>query len=212
MNDFCANIDGRFGQGFAQKVQTLIATYRQTQDLGIFKEFAFVVHDHTEFGKQDKHFYQRQILMLLLSYDVNRSDKALIRWLIVEFCKNIKADFWVDLRSVMALLGFMLYEMMDNEDLPYLYMTKFGACSDSFYSVDTEIVMGFGEQETLTYLKNKQGRKHKILAKTLKAYRKNGAELRSHDEYCKFFREHRFAMRQKEIATDCGLIDDDELF
>lgn len=208
MNGLCipTNIDEHFGAGFTDKVQTLIDTYRQTHDLGVFKEFAFVVDDHLEFGKHDKHFYQRQILTLLLSDDVNRADKALIRWLIGEFCQNAKAGFWVDLRSVMALLGFMLYEMMDNEDLPYLYMTKFGACSDSYFSVDGEIVAGFGKQQTLTYLKNKQGRKHKILARTLKTYLNNRPAMRSYDEYCQFFRQHRFAMRQKEIATDCGLI------
>lgn len=216
-NDLMGVIDAQFGQGFYELVNDKLTKYRQTQDLAVFDMFKFEVAKNNEGKNFDKNFYQRQILTLLLSMDYSASDKPLIRWLIAEFCKNTDElyDFWVDLRSVMALLGFMLYQHMENLDLPILYQTKFGACSDSCYSVDVEIVLGFGMEQTLDYLNQhkKENKIHQEIIGVVNEYKKQSINPRTYDEYCEFFINHRFKMRQNEISYDCGLSDEDnELF
>lgn len=209
---FPVNINAVFGENFEENVRQKIIKYRQTQDLSLFDQFKFEKFKHPEHGLLDKNFYEREILTLILSTDFQAVDKPLIRWLIIEFCKNSQAGFWVDLRSVMALLGFMLYKHMENSDILWLYKTKFEACSDSYFSVDAEIVMGLGQQQTFDYLSahKKSIKKYKTIAKTLKTYldERPNISLRSYDEYCQFFENYRFASRQEEIATDCGLIED----
>lgn len=206
--DLTKSIDDIFGGGFTKRIDTLIKQYRKTQNLALFDEFKFDIIHHIQFGDKDKNFYQKQIIVLWLSRDFQQSDKSLIIWLITEFCKSSDKGFWVDLRSVMALLGFMLYKYMDNDDLPILYQTKFGACSDSVYSVDIEIVLGFGIQETLAYL-DKHKNHHPMyptMIKTIKLYDKNKKKpLYTYDDYCQFFEKYRFQVRQEEIAQDCGL-------
>lgn len=216
-NDLIGVINAQFGQGFYELVNDKLTNYRQTQDLAVFDVFKFEVVKNDEGERFDKNFYQRQILTLLLSMNYSASDKPLIRWLIAEFCKNTNEpyDFWVDLRSVMVLLGFMLYRYMENSDLPILYQTKFGACSDSCYSVDIEIVLGFGMEQTLDCLKKhkKENAIYKEIISVINEYKKQSIQPRAYDEYCEFFINHRFKMRQNEIAYDCGLSDDDnELF
>lgn len=198
--DFEKSIDAEFGDGFTNHIDDLIKRYRQSQDLALFDDFKFEIFHHPEFGDRDKHFYQKQIIALLLSYDFQESDKPLIKWLITELCKSVDNDFWVDLRSVMALLGFMLYKYMDNDDLPMLYQTKFGACSDSCHSVDIEIALGFGVSETLHYLNKhkKQNPDYQEMITTIKYYDKNKTKpFRTYDEYCQFFENYRFKMRQE---------------
>lgn len=216
-DDLSAVIDGKFGKGFYELVNEKITKYRQTQDLAVFDMFKFEVAKNNEGESFDKNFYQRQILTLLLSRNYSKNDKPLICWLIAEFCKNTNKpyDFWVDLRSVMALLGFMLYQHMENLDLPILYQTKFGACSDSYYSVDIEIVLGFGMEQTLDYLKKnqKENKIYQEIIGVINEYKKQSITPRTYDEYCEFFINHRFKMRQNEVAYDCGLSDNDnELF
>lgn len=205
--DLAKSIDGIFGHGFTGHIDALIKAYRKTQNLALFDAFKFDVIHCAEFGDKDKNFYQKQIIALWLSRDFQKTDKPLIIWLIGELCQSSDNGFWVDLRSVMALLSFMLYKYMDNDDLPILYQTKFGACSDSVYSVDIEIVLGFGIQETLVYL-NKHKNNNPIypkMIKTIKWYDKNKKKpFNTYDDYCQFFEKYRFQMRQEEIAEDCG--------
>lgn len=210
------NIDEVFGENFTQNTKNLIQKYRGNGDLSVFEDFKFEkkIGDGRKF---DKNYFERQILTLILSDDFSEKDKPLIQWLIQEFLKNIKAKFWVDLRSVMALLGFMLYKNMENEDLPTLYDTKFSACSDSRFSVDTEVAVGFGVAESLAYLENLPRPltpKEKEIFTQLTEYQSllenKEIKIRSYSEYISLIEKQRFAIRQEEIAEDCGLIEFDD--
>ena len=211
MTNLVKAIDNKFGKGFAYHINTLIHQYRQTQELMLFDEFKFEVIHHQTFGDIDKNYWQRQTLVLLLSKEFKKTDTPLIRWLILEFCQNTEKGVWVDLRSVMALLGFMLYKHMDNDDLPVLYQTKFGACSDSRYSVDIEIILGFGVEQTLDYLNQhkKQNTVYKEMTATIKHYNSHKTKpFRTYKEYCHFFEQHRLLIHQEEIMGDCGFLTD----
>ncbi|MDO4228902.1 MAG: hypothetical protein Q4C98_03755 [Capnocytophaga sp.] len=207
MNFQLPNIDKEFGENFEENARQVILKSRQNFDENLLQSFKFTKNSDQNF---DENFYQKQALVLILSTDFNSQDKPLIRWLICDFCKSIQAGFWVDLRSVMALLGFMLYKNMENSDLPFLYMTKFEACSDSAFSVDIEIVLGFDEQQSIDYLNDnkKANPQYKKIIQTIKKYSKNKTTpFRTYAEYCDFFENYRFAIRQEQIAEDCGLIE-----
>lgn len=196
-----------------QKIKQVILDYREKPQPQLLKDFAFKSH-YSQLRKStyDKNFINRGMLVLVLSQDFSQQDKPLIRRLIKEYNKS--SHLWVDMRDEMALLGYMLYKHMNNQDLPYLYLSKFGGCYDTSRSVDIEIVLGFGEQKTREFLtqhgKPSNQRERDIL-EMIDYYSENkNSPFRTYEEYLTFFEERKLKMRQESLAETLGLIEPDD--
>lgn len=193
-----------------KQIEQVVKNYRQRPQPHILKSFACQKRYSKLLERNhDKNFLKRGMLVLWLSEYFTAEDKPLIRWLIKEYHKS--SIFWVDMRDEMALLGYMLYKYMSNQDLPYLYLSKFCGCSDTAYSVDIEIVLGFGETQTIDYL-TKNGKpsnqQERDIIEVIKAYRDNrDTPFRTYDEYLALFEQYRLTQRQESLAESLGLIE-----
>lgn len=153
----------------------------------------------------DKHNRERIQLLLALSDDFCVEDKPLIRWLLRENGKCF--EFGFDISKETALAAFMLYKHMDWDDTLVLAACKFAYGSNELYTVDAEIAVGFGLQETLDYLAKQNEPLCSAMAQEIRDYCGN-MRLKSRAQFIDYFEQRRLGYLQEELARDYGLIDD----
>jgi hypothetical protein len=111
----------------------------------------------------------------------------LIKWLLKEELKGFELDIPVQTTDLCA---FMLYKIMDFEDVYDLYEAKFGAGSDTQSYVDIELVFGFDREQTKAFLTNKKSslKQNKKILKAIEHYEDNpNAKFKSRDKYITYF-------------------------
>lgn len=153
----------------------------------------------------DKHNRERIQLFLALSDDFCAEDKPLIRWLLRENGKCF--EFGFDISKETAMAAFMLYKHMDWDDTLVLAACKFAYGSNELYTVDTEIALGFGLQETLDYLTQQNEPLCTAMAQEIRHYCGN-MRLKPRAQFIDYFEQRRLGYLQEELARDYGLIDD----
>lgn len=150
----------------------IIANYRDTQDENLLEGFKFKHNGETEYGKiLDLNYWHRKDLVFTLYENYSLADKPLIKWLLNEEFKGYDAE--ADLPVYLTdLCAFMLYKLMEMEDVYDLFRVKFGAGTDNQCFVDIELVLGIGSEQTKQFLLNnpKNKRLNKQIIKIINWY------------------------------------------
>lgn len=166
----------------------IINNFRANNTSTLLQPFQCEHNGETEYGKSfDKNYWHRKKLIFELYENYTTEDKPLIKWLLNEELKGFEMDIPVQTTDLCA---FMLFKIMDFDDIYDLYDAKFGAGSDTQFYVDIELVFGLDKEQTKTFLTSKKSNKkqNKEILKTIKHYEANpNAKFKSRDEYITYF-------------------------
>lgn len=177
----------------------LIETFRKENSYELLDDFRCVHNRETEYGKSfDKNYFLRKELILTLYKHYNQEDKLLIKWLINEELKGF--DFNIPVQTL-DLWAFMLYKIMDQNDVYDLYDAKFGAGSDAQSYLDIELVFGFDKEITKEFLikSTTSKKRNKIILKTIDFYDSfPEAKFKTREEYIHYFETKKI----KSITSD----------
>lgn len=189
------------------ELRAVIEHNRVKLDEESLKPFAFKLLQYEDDDNlYDDHASERMGLILALSEDFCAEDRPLIRWFIRENTKLYSIGN--DISQETTLCAFMLYKYMTKDDILLLYACKFAYGSSEQHAVDTEIALGLGLQETLTYLQQHPDiPNYQDMKNALQAYCANGAKFKPRAEFIEFFEKRRFAYWQEQLADCYGFID-----
>jgi hypothetical protein len=165
-----------------------INDFRKNNNIALIERYKCEHNGETEYGKSfDKNYWHRKKLIFELYENYTKEDKPLIKWLLKEELKGFELDIPVQTTDLCA---FMLYKIMDFEDVYDLYEAKFGAGSDTQSYVDIELVFGFDREQTKAFLTNKKSslKQNKKILKAIEHYEDNpNAKFKSRDKYITYF-------------------------
>ncbi|MDR2834647.1 MAG: hypothetical protein LBV69_00400 [Bacteroidales bacterium] len=181
-------------------MKDIIQKYREEKDEAVLVNFKFIHNGSTEYSTvDDLNYNKRKELILFLYNNYGINDKPLIKWLLSQEIKSHReADTSV---FTIEICAFMLYKVMEIEDIYTLYEAKFGAGSDLQFTVDIELLFGFDKEKTKTYLNEKQKnkRKNRAILKAIEYYEKNSnAVFKTREQYIEYFENKRI----KNIIAD----------
>ncbi|GAA3777400.1 hypothetical protein [Flavobacterium ginsengiterrae] len=178
----------------------LINQYRKNQDNSLLHDFECKHNGKTEYGHSfDENYWSRNDLIFELYNNYNIEDKKLIKWLLQEQIKGIEFDIPVYALDVCA---FMLYKLMENEDIYDLYLAKFGTGTDAQFFVDIELIFGFDKEQTKEYLKNqkKNKRLNNKIIKIINYYESHpNGKYRNRKDYINYFETKKIEIIKSDL-------------
>ena len=168
-------------------MEEILNEYRKTKNSYVLEKFKYLENDYW-----DRNYWDRSELIFELYNNFDKSDKTLIKWLIAEEMKGIEIELPTDTLQVCA---FMLYKVMDMDDIYDLYNIKFGAGTDLQCTTDTELIFGLDKELTKKYLEENHSENGNEILNCIKHYEGfETAIYRSRKEYIKYFETKRINM------------------
>ncbi len=168
-------------------MKEILEKYRKTNDNTILEEFRCQKNDYW-----DDNYWKRSELIFTLYNDFDPSDKVLIKWLIAEELEGQELEIPTE---TIQLCAFMLYKIMDFEDVYDLYSVKYGGGTDLECTTDIELVFGIDKELTKEYLKKVSTKKSKEVLGCIEHYESfENAKYKSRDEYIEYFESKRINM------------------
>ena len=186
-----------------KELRKIIDNYRKKADEALLEDFRFVHNGgHDYYDMFDLNYWNRKNLILELYNNYTDEDKPLIKWLLKEEQKGFEVGIPVETNDICA---FMLYKLMDLDDVYDLYNAKFGTGTDNQFFVDIELVFGFEREETKNYLRNKSKNKrlNKKILEAIEYYEshiKNGAIYRNRADYIQFYETKKISSIKRNLV------------
>lgn len=163
------------------QMKEVINRYRETHDISILEDFKCQKND----DDWDDNYWNRSELIFELYTSFDQSDKPLIKWLINEELQGIEIELPTETLQICA---FMLYKVMDFEDIFDLFNIKYGGGTDLECTTDTELIFGIDKESTKAYLKKNKSEEGDQILSCIEYYESfTSAVYRSRKEYIKFF-------------------------
>lgn len=210
MRDLKIMYDARFCLAFCfvllidleimNEFRKVVNNFRANSDVVLLEQYKCEHNGKTEYGKSfDKNYWHRKKLIFELYKNYTKQDKPLIKWLLKEELKGFEFDIPVQTTDLCA---FMLYKVMDFEDVYDLYEAKFATGTDAQVYVDIELVFGFGREQTKVFLKGKKSsqNQNKEILNAIEHYESNpNAKFKSREEYISYFENRKINMIKNDL-------------
>lgn len=182
-----------------QQFKAVIEAFRKTADVNLLKDYAYAFNGkEAPSDANDLNFWARKRLTMALWKQYDERDKALIRWIIDQ---EIKAQEIEMPYYVLDLAAYMLYKIMDFEDVFKLYEAKF-SWGNIFY-MDVELIFGEDRELMKTYL-TEAVQKHPMslpIRKTIEDYENSVGidKLKTREEYINYFENRKIRILKNDL-------------
>ncbi len=176
----------------SEKIKKTLNKFRKTKEISVLEEFKYLEND-----SWDINYWNRSELIFELYNNFDKEDKVLLKWLINEEMKGVELELPTETIQICA---FMLYKVMDMDDIYDLYDIKFGAGTDLQCTTDTELIFGIDKELTKKYLEENLSEGNNEILNCIKHYESfETAVYRSREEYIKYFESKRINMLKTDF-------------
>lgn len=184
------------------KLRTIINKFSVQQDESLLNAYRFLHNGKQGYGVSfDVNYWARKDLIFELYKSYGATDKPLIKWLLQEEGKGFEVAIPVYTSDVCA---FMLYKHMEMHDIYDLFEAKFGFGSDHQFTIDVELVFGFGRNETKAFLLKESKNKElntEILA-MIQHYEANpNAQFKDRSTYIRYFETKKINIIKSDLSN-----------
>ncbi len=180
-----------------------IQQYREEGHDALLHEYRFKHNGRYEWGKSfDSNYWKRRDLLFELYNEVSPKDKALLRWLIDQ---EIEGALEAMLPPyLMDVAAFLLYKVMDKEDIDALYAAKFAGGTDHHVYLDVELLFGHDREQMKAFLTANQEQQplYAEILKTIGSYEANpNATFKSRADYVNYFETRKITIIKNDLES-----------